>query len=208
MRKLFLTALVLGAVLSARGQDPAPFRRSLSVEAATGLAPCHMRIVYMSPSYERRRELAQNGQDADMDHAYYPAADLSLVWRTKEHWEHAFTTGVSWCHHRLIQYEAFGIDPNGKPRYDLQTGKPAGWADSTPFFSLTWQARYLYNPHAGVQLYSAVGLGLITDWEGVLPLPAITFIAARYTTEHFYFFFEVPLNEVALFAHGGLGWRF
>lgn len=218
MRRFFL-ALVLFALtgLWAFAQERAdslsatpeqPFRQTFSVEAGTGVGPWHMRIIYMSPSYVRRRELAQYGQDADMDSAFYPEAGLSFVWRKKERLEHVFTAGVSWCHHKLIQYEPFGTDPNGNPRYDLNRGTPIGWADSTPFTSFTWQARFLYNPQAKVQLYSGIGLGVITNWHGAFPLPALTLIAARYTTPHFYVFFEVPLSDIALFAHGGLGWKF
>lgn len=215
----FILAFVLFALtwLSAIAQERAyslpsssqPFRQTFSVEAGTGVGPWHMRIIYMSPSYERRREFAKYGQDADMDSAIYPALDLSLVWRTSEHWEHAFTVGVSWCHHQVLQYEEFGVDPDGNPRYDLSSGTPVGWTDSTPFTSFTWQARRLYNPQAKVQMYSGIGLGIITDLNtGAFPLPAFTLFGARYTTPHFYFYFELPLSDIALLAHGGFGWKF
>ena len=217
MRRLLLAgALLLGAAASAFGQEDGassayinPFERSLSLEVGTGIAPAHMYVIYMSLSYERRSEFAQYGQDADMDNAYYPEVDLSLVWRTSERWEHAFTAGVSWCHHQVLQYEEFGIDPQGRPRYNLYNGTPAGWADSSPFASITWQARYLYNPQAKVQMYSGIGLGIVTDLRtGAVPLPAITLFGIRYTTPHFYFFAEEPLNPIAILAHGGLGWKF
>ena len=42
-----------------------------------------------------------------------PALSLSAVWKTARRWEMVLTGGISWCHHKVIQYGTFGIDPQG-----------------------------------------------------------------------------------------------
>ena len=202
---LFLLGLTVPAF--ADKGEPAPFKRSFSLEIGAGHGPYHMFLRNVSPSWKAQKALAQEGLVAKSDGVFYPAFSLSGVWRYAYRWEAAFTGGVSWSHHPVIQYDTFGLDPQGNPRYDLNKGHSAGWRDSTPVGTLTFQARVFWNPEWLVQAYSAFGFGFTTASE-IIPIPAVTPLGLRYGGKHFYFFVETPLNPVALFLHGGLGWRF
>lgn len=206
MRAPFLIAAALLCWAGiAQAQVPYPYPKSFSIELGTGLPPLHTSL--LAPSRSVREQLAQSGQDINLTGAFYPVINLTGIYRSTLHSEYTLNLGVSWCHHRVTQYSVFGTDPKGQPRYDLDDGSPAGWKDSTPIGTLTFQYRYLYNPHRPVVVYSALGFGFSTH-TSYLPLPSLTPIAARYGGEHFYGFLECTLGPLASFVHGGLGWRF
>lgn len=207
MRARFLiTALLLLTQLA--GAQELPFQKSFSLELGTGYQPLHMTL---SPSRTVENALADKGQQVDKTGAYYPVISLTGVWRTRLRTEVALAAGISWCHHKIIQHEAFGIDPDGKPRYDLNKWKEAGWKDSTPIPSLTFRYRHLWNPDRALVAYSGAGVGIIpASGAGypVIPLPELTPIGLRMAGEHFYFFLELTMGPVASLGHGGFGWRF
>lgn len=204
MRRAVLTALLLlGWAAAASAQQ------TYAIEAGIGPGPWHARLFSGGFDSRTRQELADGGLDVDLEGAFYPALQLSFAWGLYRRWEQVFTLGVSWCQHKLIQYDSFGVDPAGKARYDLNTGSPGGWRASSPSATLVWQARFKYNPANSIQFYSAVGVGVVTDLSDITPVPSLTPIGVRYTGRRLYGFFEVPLvSPIALFANGGVGWRF
>ena len=154
--KTRLTALValllLGVSAYAQEEDP-PFFKQFSVEIATGLPPIHTLLEVNGTKYDK--SFAREGKEPDMNGAWMPALSVSAVWKTAPRWEMVLTGGVSWCHHKVIQYGTFGIDPQGNPRYNLKDPHPDGWRDSAPIGALFFQARCFWNPTQKVKLYSA-----------------------------------------------------
>ena len=194
--------LLLGFSSVVYGQEG--FRKRFSLELGAGQGPLHMQFV--SPSWSAKKVLAEKGQRADTGDGIYPAIALSGVLRTSPRWETVATACVSWSHCRIRQYDTFGIDPQGKPRYDLTKGTPAGWKDLSPAFSLTVQERVAWNPEWKVRMYSAFGVGLST--YGLIPLPSLTPVGCSYGGKHLYFYAEIPLSPYATFFHAGIGWSF
>ena len=203
--KPLLVAVFAFAVIStmANGQD---FRKQFSLEVGVGPGPIHMQVPGISPSRATEKQLAQEGRALDKHDGYYPAVTLSGALRTSARWETVATVCVSWRHGRVIQYESFGVDPQGEPRYDLSKGTPAGWMDVSPVASLTIQERVAWNPEWKVRLYSAFGVGLATF--GFVPLPSVTPVGCCFGGDHLYFFAEIPLSPYATLVHGGIGWKF
>lgn len=204
---VLLLATATGALCQEQGA-PVPeqkWQTRFSLELGTGLQPLHMEL---SPTVDRREALAAKGQEVNREGAFYPVISLSGVWRLKPRTELLLTGGVSWCHHRLTQYDSFGTDPSGRPRYNLSQGRDAGWTNSSPFFTLTVQYRHLWNPDAAVKLHSGAGLGVVFNTSGALILPELTPIGLRYGGRHIYGFVELTLGPVASIVHGGLGWAF
>lgn len=204
MRTHVLTAVLFLLPFLAPARESLPLKGNFSLELGTGYQPLHMTL---SPSRDVERALAEKGQRADTGSAYDPVISLSGVWHAYPRTEFALTAGISWCHHPLIQYEAFGIDPDGKPRYDTTTGKRIGWKDSTPIASLTLRYRHLWNPDGALVAYSGLGAGFVPQ-TGIPLLPEVTPIGVRFGGRHFYFFLECTMGPVASLGHGGLGWRF
>ena len=214
--KAHLTALValvlLGATAFAQEDDP-PFFEQFSVEIATGIPPIHTLIEVNGTKYDK--SLASEGKEPDMDGAWMPALSVSAAWRTARRWEMVLTGGFSWCHHKVIQYGTFGIDPQGNPRYDLKDPHPDGWRDSASVGALFFQARCFWNPTQKVKLYSAFGGGLVLSGSRnyfadsrVAGLPSITPIAVRFGTGHLKFFIENTFSPAATVFDLGLGWTF
>ena len=214
--KARLTALValvlLGASAYAQEEDP-PFFKQFSVEIATGLPPIHTLLEVNGTKYDK--SLAQQGKQPDMEGAWMPALSLSAVWKTARRWEMVLTGGVSWCHHKVIQYGTFGIDPQGNPRYNLKDPHPDGWRDSAPIGALFFQARCFWNPTQKVKLYSAFGGGIVLGGKDhffsdslVGIVPSITPIAVRFGTGHLKFFIENTYSPAATGFDAGLGWTF
>ena len=114
--KAHLTALValllLGANAYAQEEEP-PFFKQFSVEIATGLPPIHTLLEVNGTKYDKA--FARDGKEPDMEGAWMPALSLSAVWKTARRWEMVLTGGVSWCHHKVIQYGTFGINRMGIP---------------------------------------------------------------------------------------------
>ncbi len=203
MRTRLLAAIfMLGLSAAAFGQGYTFPGRSFSIESGSGLPPFHMGLIGVS--WDVLRDLADKGQDVDLGKGFFPVINLSGVWRRSMRTEFVLTACLSWSHHRLIQYEPFGIDHKGQIRYDLGKGSAIGWKDSTFIPSLTVHWRHLWNPGRLVELYSDFGAGL----TAFVPVPSITPIAFRYRSEDAYFFVEVPLSPYATLFHAGFGWRF
>lgn len=188
------------------------FEKTYSIELGTGLSPFFMR--YM-PYSSVKKSLAQKGQEAIGDGAFYPVISLTGVMRTGLKTEFTATVSSSWCHNKLVQYPQFGIDPDGQPRYDLTKGSPAGWLVSSPTFTLMVQYRHLWNPQNAFVFYSGIGFGFssgLMAYRGnsVYPslLPSLTPLAFRLGGQHFYGFAECTIGPVASYVHGGLGWHF
>ena len=201
--RLFIGAILI-AISSCAFAQELPWLRTYSIEIGTGYRPLHMALYPTSAEEEAYAEL---GQSVYMGDARYPVFSLSGAMRASRRSEYVIAAGVSWCHHQLTQYSTFGIDPDGKPRYDLNDGKPAGWANSKPFATLTFRYRQIWTPGSAVELYTGVGMGL-SSRTSFIPLPDITPIGARCGWEHLYFYLECTFSPVASFGHGGLGWRF
>ena len=216
--KTRLTALValvlLGASAYAQEEDP-PFFKQFSVEIATGLPPIHTLLEVNGTKYNK--SLAREGKKADLDGVWVPAWSLSAVWKPARRWEMVLTGGVSWCHHKVIQYGTFGIDPHGNPRYDLYDPHPDGWRDAAPIGDLFFQARCFWNPTQKVKLYSAFGGGVVLVGKDnyvyvmdsqVGVVPSITPIAVRFGTGPLKFFIENTYSPAATGFDLGLGWTF
>ena len=184
MRKgiLLAAALLLGAAAVASAQEEPGFQQVFSFELSTGIRPIH---TVDTPSYTRKKELAELGQAINTQDAFYPVVNLTGVWRPWKRTEFTVTAGASWCFHPVTQYEVFGTDPYGKPRYDLQKGTPAGWKGSTPFFNVTLQWRHLWTPRHMVVLYSGAGAGIVFNAEHFFPAPSVTLIGLRAGGKHF-----------------------
>ena len=193
-----LTALLLMAV-SANAQ------KQWRLEVGTGLQPLHMGFPGVSPTNEAERELALKGQYAQRNGWFCPSVTASGVMNYTEHWELVLTGQIAWRNYNLIQYEEFGIDPYGRPRYNLQKKKDLGRQAGFPVASGTLQWRYLWNPWSDAQVYSGFGLG-ISAGTNFIPTPSITPLGFRATGEHLYLYFELPLGPYATFVAGGLGW--
>ena len=162
----------------------------------------------VSPDDHTEDVWADQGRRADKSTGYYPAFTLSGAIRTWDRWETVVTAGVSWYRSRLIQYEPFGIDPQGKPRYDLTKASPVGgWEDSSPVASLTVQERVFWNPRWKVQMYSAFGLGLTTS-SNLVPIPSLMPVGIRLGGRHLYGYAETGFSPFASYLHGGLGFKF
>lgn len=206
MKRILLAALTLWGI-AAFGQENPEYRKSFSLEIGAAPGPLYMSNHFVSPSWQVKKKLADQGQQADTNDGVYPALSLSAVWRTGYRWETVVTGGISWIHARITQYEAFGVDPEGKTRYDLRKGTPAGWEDLFPTGSLTVQWRVFWNPQWKVQPYSGFGAGLSTATEWI-PLPSLVPVGVRFGCGHLYGFLETGFTPFATIGHGGLGWRF
>lgn len=208
--KRFLTVLlgVMGLVSGAYAQEEEPaFRKTFSVEVGVAPGPLHMQLLFVSPSWETLEALADLGQDTYESDAIRPAVTLSVSIRTWHRWETVITGCASWSHCPVIQYEAFGIDPQGRPRYDLTKGTRIGWKAFSPVYTLTVQERVFWNPRWRTQWYSGFGLGLTTASE-LVPIPSLVPVGLRLGGSHLYFFAETGFSPFASFVHGGLGWKF
>ena len=215
--KARLTALVALLLLSiaayAQEEEEPPFFKQFSVEIATGLPPIHTLLGIYGTKYDK--SFARDGKEPDLDGAWMPALSVSAVWKTARRWEMVLTGGASWCHHKVIQYGTFGIDPQGNPRYNLKDPHPDGWRNSTPIGALFFQARCFWNPTQRVKLYSAFGGGFVLsgkdhffsdDLVGIAP--SLTPIAVRFGTNHLKFFIEHTYSPAATGFDLGLGWTF
>ena len=204
--------LLLGVTAHAQEEEPLFFRQ-FSLEAAAGIAPLH--TILNENALKYGRELSDQGRAPGYDGAWMPALSLSAVWSTSPRWEMVLTGGVSWCHHKVIQYGTFGIDPQGNPRYNLKDPHPDGWRDSAPIGALFFQARCFWNPTQKVKLYSAFGGGLVMSGKErfvsdnrISIVPSITPIAVRFGTGPLKFFIENTYSPAATALNLGLGWTF
>lgn len=211
MKARFLTLVALALTCAtARAQEaetlPEPFEPYFSLEFGTGIAPIHTLVHRAGLRWDR--DIAELGLDPDTEYAFCPAFSLSAAWHTALKWEFVLTGGFSWCHYKVVQYDTFGIDPQGRPRYDLDKPLYTYWTDSEFSGALFFQARRFWNPTQKVKLYSAFGGGLYTDGKEVVGLPSLTPIAVRFGTGPLKFFIENTYSPAATAWHMGLGWTF
>ena len=202
---LIAVLVVLPAVAFAQGEKD---YKGFSLELGTGIQPLHMTLV---PTRQEKMALADRGMmDVNSSGLDCPSFSLSEVWRAAYYFEFCLTEGISWKIMNLIQYESFGIDPDGKPRYDVNyyASSPAGHKASKPVGSLTFQTRVIWTPDfKRAKVYSALGIGFSTVTEQ-FPLPLVTPLGLRFGDNHLYGFLEATLSPVASFGHGGIGWKF
>ena len=199
-RILLAIAILLFTAFSASAQ------KQWRVEAGSGIQPLHMGFRGVVPSTSKEYELAEMGQEAVVSDDG-PSAIVSGVMRYSERWEIVLTGQVAWRNYNLVQYEQFGIDPNGKPRYNLGKKEDLGQRSGFPVASGTVQWRYLWNPQGTVMFYTGLGFG-ISAGTYYCPVPSITPMGMRVCGKHLYAFLETPIGPYATFAAGGLGWTF
>ena len=206
-RFLTLVALVfLGVTAHAQELKPEePFQPYFSLELGTGIAPIHTLVSQSSLSWNH--DIADKGL-SPQGNTWSPAFSLSAAWHPALKWEFVLTGGVSWCHYKVIQYDTFGVDPRGRPRYDLDKPLYTYWTDSEYAGAFFFQVRRFWNPTQKVKLYSAAGGGLYTDGKEVAGLPSLTPIAVRFGTGHLKFFIENTFSLAATGWNFGLGWTF
>lgn len=205
--RLFLAAVMILAAataFAANGNDDKPDYKSFSLELGTGIQPLHMTL---APTRKEELALADEGKTASDKDDFCPVLSLTEVWRLNAHWEFCLSEGISWKYLNLTQYEIFGTDPSGKPRYNINKGTPAGVKASLPIGTVSGRFRFIWSPTWKVKVYSAVGLGLSTA-TGFYPLPEITPVAIRLGEQNFYVFGEMTMGSLASIAHLGFGWRF
>ena len=207
--RILCAAIMLAASVTAYASvgngSSEPFRKSFSLELGTGIQPLHMTL---APSTSEKKAFADQGiRLLSNSELSCPVISLTEVWRTRPHWELCLTEGISWKIMDSVQYDSFGTDPSGKPRYDINKSTPAGTRASLPVGSLTFQARFIWSPKWKVTVYSALGAGFTSATE-FIPMPLVTPVALRFGGKHFYVFAEATLGPVASFGHGGLGWKF
>jgi hypothetical protein len=207
-RILALAALMLISVstFAQEDEDP-PFSPYFSLEIGTGMAPIH--TLSNVALVKRDLSLSENGQAREYDGAWCPNLSLSAAWHSELRWEWVVTAGLSWVHHQMIQYDTFGIDPEGRNRYDTGSYHNIGWKDSDFVAAAFFQARRFWNPTQKVKLYSAAGLGYVFDPSGDFGVvPSLTPIAVRFGTGPMKFFIEHTYSPAATVFDIGLGWSF
>ena len=207
-RLLALLALLLcGVPAFAQEDDDPPFFPYFGLEIGTGMAPIH--TLSNVALVKRDINLTEDGQAREYDGAWCPNLILSAVWHPELRWEYALTADLSWVHHQMIQYDSFGVDPQGRNRYDLQSYQNIGWKDSDFVAAVFFQIRRFWNPTQKVKLYSAAGLGYVFDPTGDFGIvPSITPIAVRFGTGPLKFFIEHAYTPAATAVDIGLGWTF
>ena len=207
-RFLTLVALVfLGVTAHAQELEvfEEPFQPYFTLEIGTGFAPIHTLISQRGLPWDY--DIADKGLDPG-DKSWCPAFSVSAAWHSTLKWEFVLTGGISWCHYTVTQYDTFGIDPQGRPRYDLEKPLYSFWTDSEYAGAFFFQARRFWNPTQKVKLYSAAGIGLYTDGKEIGPVPSFTPIAVRFGTGHLKFFLENTYSPAATAWQAGLGWTF
>ncbi|MBO4671526.1 MAG: hypothetical protein J5640_06785 [Bacteroidales bacterium] len=197
--------LCLCCSVHAADNEPAPFKKTFSIEIGYGIQPLHATF---SPLPSEEDAMAKNGQAfVNNSDSFYLPVDISEVWRVSPHWELGLTESICWKFMDVVQYGTFGTDPNGNPRYDLDNRTTIGRKAALPSAALSFQARVIWSPKWKVTAYSGLCVGF-TSMTGFIPVPGITPAGVRYGGKHIYFFAEATLSPIATIAHGGLGWRF
>ena len=202
-----LAALMLSSipVFAQEDVDP-PFSPYFTVEISTGMAPIHTLV---NRRWALGDEISDEGERAVGSRSFCPSFSLSAAYHASLKWECVLTAGYSWIHHQMIQYDSFGIDPKGQPRYDLGSHRDAGWKDSLSAAALFVQMRRFWNPTQKVKLYSAAGVGYVFDpSKNMGVVPSLTPIAVRFGTGHLKFFIENTFSPAATGFDFGLGWTF
>ena len=194
--KLFLCSIFIFASISSFAQE----EKSFSLELGTGFAPLHSLV-------DGVHKITYEGENVSL--IYSPTFALSGVWRINSRSEWLVTGGVTWDYYNVLQYETFGIDPYGNPRYDLSSeALPAGRKNGEFSASITIRYRRIWNFEKPCSVYSGAGLGYVYFQKDVAPAPEITLIGVKYSWTHFQLFLENTYGPHATFLHGGIGWRF
>lgn len=191
--------------VAALSQEKEPFQGSWSMEIGTGIYPFYMNFV---PSRDLETQLAEQGQQIyNLSDSFVSSVTIAGVYRFSRHSEATATAQLNWRHYQIRQYPAFGTDPNGKDRYDLNQKAEYVRDGNVWVPALTIRYRYLYNPEHFVTVYTGFGLGF--NYSSVfMVIPEVTPIGLRFGRDHFYAFAELTIGNVATLAHGGLGWKF
>lgn len=193
--------------VAASSQEKEPFPKSWSLEIGTGIYPFYMTNL-LDPTRDLETELADQGQEIyNTSQALVSSVSVAGVYRFGPHSELTATGQLHWRHYQVRQYPAFGTDPNGKNRYDLNQKAEYVRDGNVWVPALTFRYRYLYNPEHFVAVYTGFGLGV--NYSSVfMVIPEITPVGLRFGRNHFYAFAEATIGNVATLAHGGLGWKF
>ena len=125
--------------------------RQWRIEIGTGLQPLHMGFIGVSPSAELERELVRKGQFFRENDGFYPSVILTGSCELSPRWELALTASMSWGYLQLCQYDTFGIDPEGQPRYDLRSFSKLGYRNVSPVPAFTVQGRYANTAYEDAQ---------------------------------------------------------
>ena len=207
MKRILITMACLLLSVAALSQEKEPFQKSWSVEVGTGIYPFYMTSFYV-PSWDLETELADQGQEIyHTSQALISSVSVAGVYRFGPHSEVTATGQLHWRHYHVRQYPAFGTDPNGKDRYDLNQEAEYVRDGSVLVPALTFRYRYLYNPKHLLTVYTGFGLGV--NYSSVfMVIPEITPLGLRFGRNHFYAFAELTIGNVATLGHGGLGWKF
>ena len=194
--RLFLCSMLLFASISSFAQE----EKSFSLELGTGFAPLHSLV-------DGVHTITYEGENVSL--IYSPTFALSGVWRINSRSEWLVTGGVTWDYYNVLQYETFGIDPYGNPRYDLSSeALPVGRKNGEFSASITIRYRRIWNFEKPFSVYSGAGLGYVYFQKDVAPAPEITLIGVKYSWTHFQLFLENTYGPHATLLHGGIGWRF
>jgi len=218
MRRFIICLMLLSGTAAASvaqnaAQFPAPatWEKNFAIEAGIGPAPLHMVLL---PTAREERAFAENGQEAIGSRLLYtPSFSLSAVWRTGEKTEVVLSMSASRVRYSITQYGVFGIDPDGKPRYDLNDGKDAGQAYSPVSTALNACLRGMWIRDGHWTGYSAIGLGLVCIPDkgakpDIYPLPTVIPFGMRYGWKHFYACVETGFSLSASLLTAGVGWKF
>ena len=207
MNRILISMACLLLSVAALSQEKEPFHGSWSVEIGTGIYPFYMTDLFV-PTRDLETELADKGQEIyNTSQAFVSSVSVAGVYRFGPHSEVTATGQLHWRHYQIIQYPAFGTDPNGKDRYDLNQKAEYVRDGNVWVPALTFRYRYLYNPEHFVTVYTGFGLGF--NYSSVfMVIPEVTPIGLRFGRDHFYAFAELTIGNVATLAHGGLGWKF
>lgn len=215
--RLLFVWLLLGWSLAASAQwvgpsGPTRVRRSyrlpqsqrFSLELGTGFLPLHALLQENSRRYDR--SLAELGQETSFMDGNKLNISLSGIYHVRYGSELVLTGCATRSQVLYTQYAAFGVDPEGRTRYNLAQIE-GEWEKPLYSYSLTGSYRHVWSPDRAVQWYSEIGLGLVwTDELSVMP--SITLIGLRFGGEHFYVFLDDSVSPFASLIHGGLGWHF
>lgn len=198
--KLFLCCALLSSSLFAAAQE----EKTFSLELGTGYAPPHFLFDRWQKSH---REMAFEGKTVSL--IYSPTFALSGVWRINSRSEWLVTGGTAWNYYDVFQYETFGVDPNGKPRYDhFSEPQPAGKGNGDLSVSLAVRYRRIWNPEKPCSVYSGLGFGFAYAYKELFPIPELTIIGVKYSWTHFQLFLENTYGPHATALYGGIGWKF
>lgn len=199
--------LLLGLAFFFVAGAPGFAQKTVSVELGVAPAPAHSLLTSWL-ILSGKRALAAEGKDVHSRQAFFPAYNASVTWSSHNAWAFALTGSLSWVGGTIVQYERFGTDPFGQPRYDrsrYQWEEPVDY----PMYSVTFQARKFWNPSWKVQPYFAFGLGVVADNEfHIYPMPSLIPAGIQIGRGHFYGYAEVGFTPFASLLHGGLGYRF